>query len=114
VAASVLKQSDLALSKVRRTAQEQIDTTYAQVLGDIAQVEKEKKSMNIYNRSYQAEAKDYRYGLVTNLEVLLSQDTLQINQRYLDRLNYQFRADYLRLQAMVANRPSLRKVAVKE
>lgn len=114
VAASVLKQSDLALSKVRRAAQEQIDTTYAQVLGDIAQVEKEKRSMDIYNRSYQAEAKDYRYGLVTNLEVLVSQDTLQMNQRSVDRLTYQFRADYLRLQAMVANRPSLRKVAAKE
>jgi outer membrane protein len=107
LAASRLKAQELALSKARRSAQQQIDSFHAQVIGDLAQIEKQKAAIDIYQKTYQAEMKDYRYGLVTNLDVLVALNTSEESARSLDRLIYQFRLDYLKLQAQVAQRPTM-------
>ena len=107
IAASDLKTKELALSKARRMAAEQIDNFYSQATGDLAQIEKQKRAIAIYGRNYEAEMKDYRYGLVNNLEVLLALNTFQESKRTLDRLLYQFKTDYLKLETAAAKRPFL-------
>ena len=101
VAASQLKQADLALSKARRQAEEQILTFYESVTGDLRQIEKQKNAVNIAQKSYAAEVRDYKLGLVTNLEVLQSLTTSQESQRQLDRLWYQYRTDHLKLNSSI-------------
>jgi outer membrane protein TolC len=102
LASSQLKVEEIALSKARRNAIEKIDTYHAQVLGDLSQIEKQKQAILIHQKTYEAEMKDYRYGLITNLEVLMALNTSEESTRSLDRLIYQFRLDYLKLQAQVA------------
>ena len=105
VAASQLKVEELALSKTRRNAEAQIESFYDQVNGDLSQIDKQKQAIEIYQKTYEAEMKDYRFGLVTNLDVLLALNKAEESARALDRLIFQFRTDYLKLQALVANAP---------
>ncbi len=103
IATSQLKQNELALSKTRRLAEQQIETTHSQVKGDLALIAKQKALVDISNQSYEAELKDYRYGLVTNVEVLLSLTTSQESKRALDKAQYQYKIDYVKLLAQVAD-----------
>ncbi len=101
VAASQLKQADLGLSKARRLAEEQIETFYENVVGDLRQIQKQKNAVDISQKSYAAEKRDYKLGLVTNLDVLQSLTASQESQRQLDRLLYQYQTDVLKLSSAV-------------
>ena len=58
---------------------------YKALLSSIAQVETLKDAYAKANKSYQLQLKDYRYGLVNNLDVLQSLTTLLDGKRSLDR-----------------------------
>jgi outer membrane protein len=105
-AASIHKQAELALSKGRRVAREEIETLYAAVTSERIQVQKWKKSVEAANKSYQAQLRDYRLGIVNNLEVLQELTSAQTAQRSLDRAEIQYRTDYIRLLSASAERPS--------
>ncbi|MBC7396828.1 MAG: TolC family protein [Bdellovibrionales bacterium] len=108
VAASELKQAELALSRTQRLAQEAIELTHAQLLGDLALIVKQRKAVDLSTRNYEAERKDYRFGLVTNIEVLLAMTSSQEAKRILDRAQYQFKINYLKLLGITAARPKLK------
>jgi outer membrane protein len=50
--------------------------------------------------------RDYRFGLVTNLDVLQALTAYQENLRALDRARYTAKLNYLRLEAAVVRRPA--------
>jgi len=93
-------QAELALSQVRRQAEQEIRSAYSAVIFDIAQREALKKSTDAADKSYRAQLRDYRLGLVTNLDVLQALTALQQNQRALDRARLSTKLDFLRLQAV--------------
>jgi outer membrane protein len=107
IAVSQMKQSELALAKLRRSASEEIETLFIQARNDLMQIEKQKKAVDLTEENYQAERKDYRNGLVTNIEVLTALTTSQQTRRNLDKIQYQFKMNYMRLLAATAERPSL-------
>jgi outer membrane protein len=113
-AASMQKQSELALSKQRRLAQQEIERFYASYHSDMQQYERQKRAVSLSMKNYEAESHDYRLGLVTNLEVLQALTAYQGNQRALDRIQFQMKADFLRLQAAAAIRPTLASVSEGE
>lgn len=104
-AASMQKQADLALAKARRLAREEIETLYASVKSERVQVDKWRKSVEASNKNYQAQLRDYRLGIVNNLEVLQALTSAQSAQRNLDRAEIQYRLDSIRLLAASAQRP---------
>lgn len=108
IASSQLKQAELTLSKTKRLAQEAIEMTHAQLLGDLSLIAKQKTAVSLATRNYEAEKKDYRYGLVTNIELLLALTSSQETQRSLDRAQYQFKIDYMKLLGLTAARPVLK------
>lgn len=105
-AASLNTQSELLLSKVKRNAKQQIESSYHLYMSDLLQVEKQKTALELSEKTYSAEQADYRRGLVTHIEVLQSLSAYQTNQRTLDRARYQLKADFLKLQAAAALRPN--------
>jgi outer membrane protein len=105
IAESIRRQSEFALSRAQRIAVQQIETFYDQYKSDLGQYEKQKKVVQLGDRNYQAEVRDYKLGLVTNLEVLQVLTSYQQAQRFLNRLEYQLKSDYLRLQSAAALRP---------
>jgi outer membrane protein len=106
-AVSQRTQAELALSETRRQAEQEIRSAHSAVVFDLAQRDALENSTNAADKSYQAQLRDYRLGLVTNLDVLQALTALQQNQRALDRVRLSTKLDYLKLQAVSQSRPLL-------
>jgi len=106
-AGSQQSQAELALSQVRRLAEQEIRSLYENLQADRAQVVALEKSTAAARKSYEAQSSEYRLGLVTNLDVLQALTAYQQNQRALDRARFTAKLDYLRLLAASGQRAGL-------
>jgi len=95
-------QAELGLSQARRLAEQEVRAAHAAVMFDLAQREALEKSTEAAAKSYEAQRREYRFGLVTNLDVLQALTALQQNQRALDRARYTTKLDFLKLQTAAA------------
>lgn len=107
-AASQQSQAELSVSQVRRQAEQEIHALYQSVGSDLSQLAALETATEAARKSYEAQNREYRLGLVTNLEVLQALTAFQQNQRALDRARYTAQYDYQRLQAAAARRADLR------
>jgi len=98
-------QAELAVSQVTRQAEQEIRALYQSVVYDSAQLDALEKATVAARKNYEAQQRDYRFGLVTNLEVLQALTAFQENQRALDRARYAAKLNFLKLEAAVARRP---------
>lgn len=97
-ASSIVKQSELALSQIRRQAEEEIRTVHGQVISDLDQIKKYDRAYQLAKQTYQQELKDYRLGTVTNIEVLQILTSTQETHRLLDRSKFTTKSDWIHLQ----------------
>ncbi len=104
-AESASRQAQLALSKAKRTAYQQIQSYFHSFQGDYSQYDKQKIAVDLAMKTYLAERTDYRMGRVTNLEVLTALTSSQEGQRALDKIWFQLKTDFLALEASAALRP---------
>jgi outer membrane protein len=99
-------QAELSESQVRRQAEQEIRSAYQTVVNDRSQLDALEKATDAAQKNYEAQHSDYRYGLVTNLDVLQALTGYQENQRALDRARFAAKLDYLRLLAAADRRPA--------
>ena len=104
-AASVVRQSTSALSLAKRSAEEEIRSDYAIVVADKEQLDALKVATDLAQKNYEAQTKNFRLGLVTNLDVLSALTSFQENQRALDRQRFTLALDIEKIQIAVARRP---------
>jgi outer membrane protein len=104
-AASQVRQSDLNLVRVRRLADQDIRTSYANFTADIAQVQLLDRATQTAVKNFEAQNRDYKLGLVTNLDVLTSITTAQESQRALDKAKFQLKLDHVKLLIATAQLP---------
>lgn len=104
-AVSQRTQAELNVSQVSREAEQEIRSVYQVVVFDRTQLDALEKSTESARKNYEAQRRDYRLGLVTNLDVLQALTAFQQNQRALDRARYTAKLDYLILEAAVVRRP---------
>ncbi len=104
-AASQSTQAELTVSQARRLAEQEIRSLYQSVLLDRPQLDALERATDAARKNYQAQQRDYRFGLVTNLDVLQALTTYQENQRALNRARYSAKLNWLRLQAAAMRRP---------
>ena len=100
-------QAELSASQVRRQAEQEIRALHQGVFIDHGQLDALEKATDATRKNYEAQQRDYRLGLVTNLDVLQALTAFQENQRALDRARYTAKLNYLRLQAAAVRRPML-------
>lgn len=105
-AVSQQTQAELALSQIRRQAEQEIRSVHQSVVYDQSQLEALEKATEAARKNYEAQRHDYRLGLVTNLDVLQALTAYQENQRALDRARFTAKSDYLTLQAAAVRRPA--------
>jgi outer membrane protein len=105
-AVSQRTQAELNASQVSREAEQEIRSVYQIVVFDRTQLDALEKSTESARKNYEAQRRDYRLGLVTNLDVLQALTAFQQNQRALDRAHYTAKLDYLILEAAVVRRPA--------
>ncbi len=99
-------QAELGASQIRRQAEQEIRSVYQSVGFDRAQLSALETATDAARKNYEAQLRDYRLGLVTNLDVLQALTTYQENLRALDRARYATKLDYIRLQAAAMRRPA--------
>ena len=100
IAASERKKAELAYSRLERLAKEQVESSYETARTDLMGLQKLRRSVDLSSRTYQAELKDYRLGLVNHLEVLQALTQAQESKRKLDQSVFQCKVDLLSLQAL--------------
>lgn len=104
-AKSQQSQAELEASRIRRLADQEIRSLYQTVVLDRNQLDALEKATETAKKNYTAQQRDYRLGLVTNLDVLQALNAYQENRRALDRARYAAKLNYLRLEAASARRP---------
>ena len=100
-------QAELSASQVRRQAEQEIRSVYQSVVLDRTQLDALEKAADAAQKNYSAQRRDYRLGLVTNLDVLQAQASFQENQRALQRARYGTKLNYVHLQAAAVYRPAV-------
>jgi outer membrane protein len=105
-AASQRTQAELSVSQARRLAEQEVRASYRSVVYDRSQIDALTTATELARKNYDAQTRDYRLGLVTNLDVLQALTAFQQNQRALDRARYTIKLDYVRLEAAAARRPA--------
>lgn len=99
------KRVELGMEQTRRLSEQEIRTLYASLLSDQAQLNALEKAAGLAEKTYVEQTREYRFGLVTNLDVIQSLNTAQLNQRDLDRAKYALKSDFLRLEAAAVTKP---------
>jgi outer membrane protein len=97
-AVSQKHQVELDQNKVRRDAEKEVITLYSQCASAQNQLKSLKYANQVLAKNYQVHTKDYRLGLVSNLEVLQALSSHVENTRAIDLLNYDLKLNYLKLQ----------------
>jgi outer membrane protein len=113
-AESQLRLSEIQLSQVQRMALEEIRSLYYNFKTDLTQLAALQEAFNLSEKNYQANARDYKLNLVTNLDVLQALTAYQDTQRSLEKIRYQTKIDYNKLEAAKARRLSLMKDLEKQ
>jgi len=106
-AQSLSDQAELATTRARRLADQEIRSFYQTVVLDRARLDALEKATGAAKSNYETQRGDYRIGLVTNLDVLQALSTYLDNQQSLDRVRYNVKLNYLRLQAAAVRRPGM-------
>jgi len=105
-AGSLQSQAELELSRANRLADQELRSLHQTVVLDRNQLQSLEKATEAAKKNYEAQQRDYRLGLVTNLDVLQALNSYQENQRALDRARFAAKLNYLRLEAAAARRPA--------
>ncbi len=106
-AESQKRQSEIQLSQVQRLALEEIRSLHHNLKTDLAQLASLQEAFNISEKNYKANAKDYEFNLVTNLDVLQALTAYEDTERSMEKIRYLAKIDYNKLEASAAHRLTL-------
>jgi outer membrane protein len=101
------EQAELATSRARRLADQEIRSFHQTVVLDRSRLDALENATDAAKRNYETQRSDYRLGLVTNLDVLQALSAYLENQQALDRVRFNVKLNYLRLQAAAVRRPAV-------
>jgi len=105
-AATAHRESVLRLENRRRSATSEVREAWESLRAALARTSVLEQAEQAASDSYDEQNRDYRYGLVTNLDVLQAMRTRQEIRRNLDRARYAARWARARLDAAVGTVPA--------
>jgi len=95
------KEQELLLASQKRRAETEIRSLHQEVRGHLQQYNALRRALELVERNYQQQEKDYRFGLTTHLEVIQALNNLQETRRLHDRNSYAAHAALAALRAAV-------------
>jgi len=113
-AESQKRQTEIQLSQVQRMAMEEIRSLYHNLKADMAQLTALQEALRLSKENYEATVKDYSSSLVSNLDVLQALAAYQDTERSTEKIRYQTKTDYDKLEAAAAHRLSLMEEPQKQ
>ncbi|MEI6845748.1 MAG: TolC family protein, partial [Candidatus Firestonebacteria bacterium] len=96
-AQSKAKEAGLNLSLKKREAEKEVRSAYGSLQSLLLQIKKFELAVDLSEKNYLEQKKDYEFSLVTNLEVLQALNSLQSSKKALDR----FRLEALTARAQL-------------
>lgn len=96
-ALAAYRQSLLTLQEMDRQATHQVRSLHSQLAAAIQETRSQEEAARAAQKSYDALLKEYRYGLVTNLDVLQALDLLQTQKNARDAARIKSKQLFLRL-----------------
>ena len=100
-----LNEQELLLAQGRRQAIQSIEGSHRLFSSSLAQIRALSEALTLAESNYREQTRDYRFGLVTNLDVLQALNSLQDTRRTLDRTRYQAKTAYASLEASIGSIP---------
>lgn len=104
-ASSRVKQAELALAQRLRLAEVEISEATASLNSSVNETAALADAYEKAKRSYESQVKEYRYGLVNNLEVLQVMNSMQEIKAKYDTALLQTKLDSLKLKAVTEELP---------
>ena len=103
---ALVRQSQLNLEQLRRTADKDIRTAYNNFIASVAQVLQLKEAVRIAEENHKAQTNDYKLGVVTNLDVLTSVRQLHDTRQKLLDAEMEARDNLIQLHVAAGETPS--------
>ncbi|NDG25941.1 MAG: TolC family protein [Proteobacteria bacterium] len=104
-ATSLKMQAELEFKKSQRAGLQEIQSLHAAFNADLEQLKELNTARELSERNFNQQNRDYRNGLVNNLEVLQALTAFEDSKRALDRAQFQTKIDFLKLEAAVGKLP---------
>ncbi len=104
-AASVFRESQINTGLLERNAQIQVRTLHQTLVASEGELKSFAEAVELAKRSYDQIHKDYKFGLVTNLDLLNSLQMLTDAKRSYDQARYQHFLERARLEAGAGHIP---------
>lgn len=112
-AASQRRQAEIDLQRVRRQADRDVRSLYSSLSAEYDRLNDLSRALDLAQKTYEEQNREYRYGLVNNLDVLTSLDSLYQSKLELDRskveierLTSQLKAATHSVEVLLQNRGS--------
>lgn len=99
------KAAELTLAQLKRTAEQELRSAHAASRAAVEQERELLEAMKLSEQNYEQQLKDYRNGLVTNLDVLNALESLAETRRGHDRLVHDAQARRVRLEVAAGKMP---------
>lgn len=94
---ALVQQSELNVENIRRTADQDLRTAYANFNSSAAQVVRLQEEVEMSSLNYDALADDYKKGVASNLDVLIALNNLQNARRTLNSADLNARFNLIQL-----------------
>lgn len=88
-ALSIVRRATLALSQAKRSAARDVEVAYKAARSGASQVVAYKALVDVSERNFREQSKDYRFGLSQNVDVLVALNALIDARRAFDRARFQ-------------------------
>jgi outer membrane protein len=98
----VQTQAEILLHARRRLAEEEIRKAYNTLMSSLDQVKSLEKALVATEQNYDEQAKNYRFSLTTNLDVIEALNTLQNTIRTLDKTRFEALTAWAELRSATA------------
>lgn len=101
----LLRQAELRLRRAARNAESEIRTAHLTLKRTMTRTQNLREASEKARRSYTLQTREYRLGLVNNLDVLSALDALTTTERAYDRARFQAKIDWLQLKLAAEDLP---------
>lgn len=105
-AAAIARQARLTESRARRLVELEMRRSHDLLRALAQQIKALAESVNAAERNYETQNKEYRLGLVTNVEVIQALNSLTEARRAYDRARYQQKNEFVKLEAAAGRSPA--------
>lgn len=107
IAHSKRNQEELQLRRIKRLGEQQIRQLFENFQGEKEQYVALREAVDLSEKNYKEQTRQYRLGLVTNLEVLQALTNFQENKRAFDKARYSMFQSVEQLEAAASYKPEV-------